>query len=795
MLVLLVLAAHVGSAQQVVNVTTSSPTFSAYNDTLVQLESLLDVAHSEMTARLSPNSTHTNDACSLSRACGATPASLANYTVDFRSFPAPEYDFVQTKAFLDDAYADHQRITISAATTDELCHIDALQVPWRDVQRIARGQVLFQYYAGSSNNFGVYPPLQWNCSNPYIPSQRPYYVAGATGGKNIVLLIDVSGIEDGAAERLRMAKAAAKALASTASYADFMNVIVYATNASPIFPRAVRMTLANVPGILEAIDRLELVAGEGSNIGGALTAAAQAKQALEADARGSGCSTLVVLLSGGSNDIVTSLPEYVADQAGLVVFTHYLAPATINVTQAADTRLRRLACRSRAMFATSRNASDAESNVLNVLDYLQRIAPNAVTRWSEVYTDAFGQGRIVTAVRPVYVNFTLQGMMAIDVSFANISLGGTLSESDVAALQQGTLTCTPLNIDATAEIVSRIYAEAGGMCDGVSPVVDEELPIVDLKIVLASLTGIVVLVLLAIPTTTQACSPNDTTSCFKLAAFAYVALWGTALGIFWGYGFDNIIEYKTFHKVTYTIDDTSSAPYRCCERASCVCTDVLAPACDEMIVNLTTGPCNNGFRCCRNDCRDCFCGNNSEGVYQCSQCCGCTQSVLNEQCQVVCGTCHSVSADVSYEFRGSRIQSKFLRTCPRDDVGCPADFLRLYVVGEQRVGFVNPTNPKDLRTDVGFNQGALIAALVCATVSIIPWTVMMFLSCYGTLQGEKLKRRREYEVPEPKVTIEVNNSAIMSPKAADEAPTPEPKSPSPATPAASAAPPKAGEKA
>ena len=53
------------------------------------------------------------------------------------------------------------------------------------------------------------------------------------------------------------------------------------------------------------------------------------------------------------------------------------------------------------------------------------------------------------------------------------------------------------------------------------------------------------------------------------AIAAYVVLWAVALSLFWGFSFDDIVEYKTFDRIVFTVDDTTSAPYRCCSTRLC----------------------------------------------------------------------------------------------------------------------------------------------------------------------------------------------------------------------------------
>lgn len=64
----------------------------------------------------------------------------------------------------------------------------------------------------------------------YDPRRRPWYVSTIAGGKNIIILLDISGSMDG--ERITNAKKAVKTIIDTMSVHDFVGFIVFNTVAS-----------------------------------------------------------------------------------------------------------------------------------------------------------------------------------------------------------------------------------------------------------------------------------------------------------------------------------------------------------------------------------------------------------------------------------------------------------------------------------------------------------------------------------------------------------------------------------
>lgn len=57
----------------------------------------------------------------------------------------------------------------------------------------------------------------------YDPRFRPWYVSASSGGKNVILIIDVSGSMEGS--RIITAQDAAKSVIKTLSNNDFLGVI------------------------------------------------------------------------------------------------------------------------------------------------------------------------------------------------------------------------------------------------------------------------------------------------------------------------------------------------------------------------------------------------------------------------------------------------------------------------------------------------------------------------------------------------------------------------------------------
>ncbi|KAL3927885.1 MAG: hypothetical protein SGARI_005199 [Bacillariaceae sp.] len=81
----------------------------------------------------------------------------------------------------------------------------------------------------SSGAFRLYPGRANETCGSYDPRIRPWYVAGSSGPKNVLLMLDVSGSMDGI--RLYFLKQAAIRIVDTLTIGDRIALIPFSTNA------------------------------------------------------------------------------------------------------------------------------------------------------------------------------------------------------------------------------------------------------------------------------------------------------------------------------------------------------------------------------------------------------------------------------------------------------------------------------------------------------------------------------------------------------------------------------------
>merc|ERR1719361_2205473 len=94
-----------------------------------------------------------------------------------------------------------------------------------------------------TGDFIQWPGIQW-CTNEFDPRFRPWYAAAASGPKDIVLVIDISG-SMALANRYEVAKQAAMKVVDTLIFSDWVSVVLFDTNLVTYSDELVPMTDEN----------------------------------------------------------------------------------------------------------------------------------------------------------------------------------------------------------------------------------------------------------------------------------------------------------------------------------------------------------------------------------------------------------------------------------------------------------------------------------------------------------------------------------------------------------------------
>merc|ERR1719506_3539633 len=186
----------------------------------------------------------------------------------------------------------------------------------------------FEYAAFQGlGNYVQWPALQW-CPSSYDPRFRPWYVSAASGPKDVVIVLDISGSMRGS--RMTLQIAAAKRLLNTFTSADYVGVVAFSSSSQKALGnmRLVRVTDAYISRLSSWLDGLS--ANGGTNFVTAFNSAFEMLSASNGVAGAtSSCTKAILFLSDGvadrwNADDHASVTRRASELGGVRVFTYGL---------------------------------------------------------------------------------------------------------------------------------------------------------------------------------------------------------------------------------------------------------------------------------------------------------------------------------------------------------------------------------------------------------------------------------------------------------------------------------------
>lgn len=707
---------------------------------LVYFEDFLNASINETNTQLASTSTScvvTNVACNPD---ARVPP------INFSDYIPREYAYVQPKEWIGQHF--YQKMT-------QTCQLVRMGPQWLANYNQSNKTLLYQYFSYPDNYVGFYPASPWNCTQDvtYTPTERPYYVSGATGQKDMIILIDVSSRANNSAWRLATAKKIAIQIIRSLSYRDFVSVIPYGDQPDYQLSLNIQATVANVQQLVDFVSNdVQLKPNNGTNVGEALNFAFRVFQNSMSVGMTSRCTQVIVLLSSGDNDMPVPTPgEQITAHPETILFP-FLVNNEITATRSEFMRI--LACGSNSIYRNITSDSVEEiSKWSAVVDYFSKLLAVSFKRWSEVYEENDGQGQILSLSAPIFVTdptnadlMSLAGVVSLDASVKAFNQGGNLTAADLNDFNLADQVCTPLQHRApeTADIVLALQA---GMCSagftnqelgengfaryatGQELGINKGMP----GIVVGSVVFILILFGVGCARSVKHYSSERRSVLVALSVF--LICWIIAIPILFTLVAPDLVRKNNYIPTPISLTAIKITPYRCCEISSCTsCTSTTADSCSNEISRLTrlssSGagpfPCGSGYSCCASSCSSCNCRRRCSGTGKkrrcstsCSSCCRCTQSIRNRRCDISCGTCYNLVVKFVYWHNNELLQSQSSQTCSL--VGaeqCRDAFVAANPVPSTRLAYVNPENPMQVVQSVDIRQAPFIAFMVFACFSI-----------------------------------------------------------------------------
>ncbi|CAD7952811.1 unnamed protein product [Amoebophrya sp. A25] len=254
---------------------------------------------------------------------------------------APKMDFSSTGTFM----ADGSEAVYKCL--GEAFQVQFLRVANSEYDMSGKSRVAY-LYAGFADrgNYIQWPAMEWN-KGTWDPRFRPWYAMVASGPKNIIIVIDISG-SMGIQNRLSLAQSAGVKVLGTLTWLDYFTVIAFSSRVIGYSPHLIPATKTNLDAATTWINALSQ--GGTTNFRDALdTAFALGKRGTTFDGASdpdrcysAQCKTAVLFLSDGVPDTWQQI-DYnrlkTVNTGGIRLFTYALgsgADSTVLSQLAAD---------------------------------------------------------------------------------------------------------------------------------------------------------------------------------------------------------------------------------------------------------------------------------------------------------------------------------------------------------------------------------------------------------------------------------------------------------------------------
>jgi len=213
-------------------------------------------------------------------------------------------------------------------------------------------KVGYMYFADQSTGGYTQWPREEACTwtggdgGSYDPRYRPWYAGGATGPKDVVLVVDVSGSMSRFG-RSTMAKAATKRVLDTLTWKDFASIVLFNGGVYSVYSKSlVPMTEANLAAMKSWADGESWEQGQ-TNFQAAMREAFDIIDRSVLDGDTSMCQKAILFLTDGQADFTDAdfrMVKQKSIQYDTVVFSYALGDAADHVVP------KRLACENRGIF-------------------------------------------------------------------------------------------------------------------------------------------------------------------------------------------------------------------------------------------------------------------------------------------------------------------------------------------------------------------------------------------------------------------------------------------------------------
>ena len=273
-----------------------------------------------------------------------------------------------------------------------------------------QGRIAYQYFGSQATGALVQWPATAFCDDDYDVRPRPWYASAASGPKEVVIVVDVSGSMSGT--RIALAREATKTVLGTLTWTDKVNVVLFNSQVVDVYDGAglVDADEATLDAMRDWVDAT-VTAGGGTNFERPLQ---RSYDLLAASKSSSTCTQAVLFMTDGEAPLSNAvLANLVDDDPDVVVFTYKLG------TGGNTDPLRRLACATNGLFYPVDDEPSLPAAMAEYYQYFVQLHDPCRVTWI-AYTDAITDANLVagcTAIfNPVTNDTTLLGVNCVDLN-------------------------------------------------------------------------------------------------------------------------------------------------------------------------------------------------------------------------------------------------------------------------------------------------------------------------------------------------------------------------------------------
>jgi len=331
--------------------------------------------------------------------------------------------------------------------SETICYLQGLEPLYLKAEK--EFQFELNQYTGTSVGVHKTYPGKFSCN--YDPRYRPWFIAAATGAKNLIIIIDNSASME--IDALNGAKTAAKFIIDGLTIADRIGVVVFNTQATSITNTLLRAKLENRDSLKKSIDALNSTGA--TNYEAAFAKSYEIISNSKSDEYGGlSCQTIFLFLTDGVptngetnienlKNILNSLEAQYKVNATLISYS-FGSTATIDSLTA-------LSCLRNGFVQYVPFIQELKEKMSSYYILLSSGITRDSVVWTEPYLDAFGFGMKITATMPFYdrVNSArprFLGATSIDIDYKEF-LKYDEAESLIRQLVERSSGCTKLTLN------------------------------------------------------------------------------------------------------------------------------------------------------------------------------------------------------------------------------------------------------------------------------------------------------------------------------------------------------------